>query len=46
MAFKGVPTLMLLDPEGKVVARDPRGSQIREEVRKALGTPRQGAAPQ
>ncbi|MCP4643136.1 MAG: redoxin domain-containing protein [bacterium] len=35
-SVKGIPAIMLIDPEGKVIARDLRGSKIVDTVRQAL----------
>jgi thiol-disulfide isomerase/thioredoxin len=41
--LEGLPDNVLIDPEGKVAARNLRGSNIRNTIRNRLGNPR--AAP-
>jgi len=44
--IQGLPDNVLIDPEGKIAARNLRGSSIRSTVRSKLGTPKNaGAAP-
>jgi hypothetical protein len=34
---EGIPSIFLLGPDGKIIARDLRGAAIKETVEKALG---------
>lgn len=43
--IQGLPDNVLIDPEGKIVARNLRGSTIRNTIRTRLGTPKTPPAP-
>ncbi|HDY65640.1 MAG TPA: redoxin domain-containing protein [Phycisphaerae bacterium] len=41
----GIPSIFLIGPDGKIIAKNLRGSGIRAAVKKALGNPRKISAP-
>jgi hypothetical protein len=43
--IQGLPEAVLIDPEGKILARNLRGSTIRTRVRNLLSTPRPAVRP-